>query len=508
MHRSSDTPRLTLLAGSLCLLLGLLMPGRADASGWPSKPSGIRVAAISHTSFTVTLQASTNARSYRLYVSTLKSDLYYRNLVAGRASAARRTYSSTRPRLTAGSLTYRVVPYYYRLEAVNGTQHSYSDNIRSIGLRPYVPTDLTASSSAYLRWRSGRATGFSIKRATDSAMTGNVQVRAIRGEAHQYTPYGLAKGRTYYFRVRAINQGTPSAYSSAVSMTVRTSEQPVRAMTFNILHLSADGTSEPGGVIAPWSQRRPAAATLIKSVDPDVIGVQEANDWVGSEPGTRQVDSLNSALRAIGATYNVAATEIRYPNSGWHRYGNYILYKPSVYQAYAAGGHWDIGDNRWAAYQPLQRLSTGARFLFVSTHLIAGRGYNIDLQRQYQTERLLEQATAKAAALGVPVIYAGDFNSNPLTKQHPLDGPGVVIRAAHINDARLIAQSHHYERYDSMNEYLRTPMRYFIYIDYLFAPPGVATSSWGTALRLSGGKWVGTIPSDHDPVYATMIVRY
>jgi endonuclease/exonuclease/phosphatase family metal-dependent hydrolase len=291
-------------------------------------------------------------------------------------------------------------------------------------------------------------------------------------------------------------------------MIVQTAELPVRAMTFNILQHSDDGKIEPGGVIAPWSQRRPASAALIKSVDPDVIGIQEANDWIGDQPGTRQIDSLNSALRSIGVTYNIAATEISYPNSGWHRYGDYILYKPSVYRAYAAGGHWDIGDNRWAVYQPLQDIGTGAKFLFVCTHLLAGRGYSYDLTREHETQRLLDQASAKAASLGVPVIYAGDFNTNQLTKQHPLDGPNVVMRAAHINDARLIAQSHHYERYDSMNEYLRTPYAYFIHIDYLFAPPGVTTSSWGTALRLSDGKWVGTIPSDHDPVYATMIVRY
>jgi hypothetical protein len=59
-----------------------------------------------------------------------------------------------------------------------------------------------------------------------------------------------------------------------------------------------------------------------------------------------------------------------------------------------------------------------------------------------------------------------------------------------------------------MNEYSRTPLPYALYIDYLWAPPGIAVSHWGTALRLSGGKFVGTIPSDHNPVYATMYYPY
>jgi endonuclease/exonuclease/phosphatase family metal-dependent hydrolase len=219
------------------------------------------------------------------------------------------------------------------------------------------------------------------------------------------------------------------------------------------------------------------------------------------------VDSLNSALRSADAYYTIAATEIASQNRGWHRNGNYILYKPSVYRAYAASAAWDLGYNRSGVYQPLENIVTGARFLFVCTHLSPGQGSTIDQERQAEAAELVKQATHLAAALGVPVIYSGDFNPNA-TVRHPVDGPGIVMSGAGIDDARMVAQARRNERYDSMNQYSRTPWAYSSYIDYLWAPEGVAVTSWGSALRLSDGQFVGTIPSDHNPVYATLLYPY
>jgi endonuclease/exonuclease/phosphatase family metal-dependent hydrolase len=499
--------RLHPFLGLASLCAALLVASPADASAWPTTPTGIRVTAVASSTFTVGLKPSTNARSYRLYVSTLKSDLFYRNLVDGIASPARRVYFASTPSLRATGLSYTTNPYYYRVEALNGTRRSYAADIPSLGLRPAVPTGLAVHGS-YLLWSAGRATGFTIEQATDPAMTANVHAHTIRGEAHQYTPYGVTPGSTYYFRVRAMNQSTPSAYTPAVTMTVPTQAQSVKVMTYNILKNTSDLTTESGNLIAPWSQRRLAAAALIKSVDPDVLGVQEGNNWVGTRPGTRQVDSLNSELVSSGASYAIAATEITYPNRGWSRTGDYILYKTAVYRAYAAGGHFSIGDGRWGAYQPLENRATGARFLFVCTHLIAGSGRTADLTREAEATRLVQQTSAKAATLGVPVVYAGDFNSNQVTKQHPVDGPGIVMRGAHLNDARMISPIRHLEQYDSMNQYRRRPFTYYIYIDYVFAGPGVAVTAWGSALHLSGGEFVGTIPSDHNAVYATLRYAY
>ena len=57
----------------------------------------------------------------------------------------------------------------------------------------------------------------------------------------------------------------------------------------------------------------------------------------------------------------------------------------------------------------------------------------------------------------VPIIYAGDFNSTPLSKVQTVDGPGVAMRAAHINDSAAVSPYLVNPQYDSMNEYRSTP---------------------------------------------------
>jgi endonuclease/exonuclease/phosphatase family metal-dependent hydrolase len=502
--------RLVPSIGLVLLGLAVLPAAPAGATAFPSAPTGVHVTAVTHSSFTVGLNRSTNARSYRLYVSRTKSDVYVNNIKTGHTTSGLRVFSSTTPSLKAGGLTYTTAPYYYRITAVNGSNRAFSSDFWSIGLRPTTPTSFHVVDR-HLLWAAGPATGFTIQRATNSAMTTGVVNESIRGQAHEYTPFGMSSGTIYWFRVRAVNQRTAGSWTSpAVSMAVRTHEQSARVMTYNILINTSDGTTESGNTIANWVPgRRDAAAALIEGVDPSVIAIQEGNNWVGDpQQHVRQVDSLNNAING-GRTYRVAHTEPLFGESGFVRTGDYILYKPSVYDAYAAGGHWDIDtaavtNTRWAAYQPLRNIATGAKFLFVCTHPIAGSGSAYDQRREDETSTLVQLATAKAAALGIPVVYAGDFNSNPT--QHPLDGPGVVMRNAHIADARDVSPTHTNEKYDSENEYSRIPLAYSIFIDYIYAGPDVSVTSWGQALHLSSGKFVGVIPSDHNPIYAG--IRY
>jgi hypothetical protein len=42
----------------------------------------------------------------------------------------------------------------------------------------------------------------------------------------------------------------------------------------------------------------------------------------------------------------------------------------------------------------------------------------------------------------------------------------------------------------------------------VFAPPGVAVRSWAQVMDLSHGQIAGVIPSDHNPVVATLEYPY
>ncbi|MFN2562947.1 MAG: endonuclease/exonuclease/phosphatase family protein [Jatrophihabitans sp.] len=500
--------RVALVATS-ALLASLLTPMAAQASAWPSQPTGVVLRSTTSSSFTVALTRGTNVASYVLWASTAKSDLYYTNLIANKRPSTLHYGTSTSPLITVGGLAYTTRAYYYRVEARNGGNRSFSASIYSTGLRPAMPTGLRLTAGpggTYLTWTSSSVTGYTVQQATNSAMTAGLTSYSISGNNHQFTPYGLTVNSRYFFRIRAVNHNSVSSYTAVVDGVTLTREQGVRVMTYNVLELTQDGAKLVGGTVAPWSQRRLAAASLVHGVQPDVIGVQEAWPWVGSTPGVRQVDSLCSALNALGDHYVVARTEIPYPEPGWGRYGDYIVYNSLRFRAVGAVGRWTTSASTVAVYQELQSVATGAVFLFVTTHLTQGGGSLGDTARADETKSMLAAAGAQAATDGVPVVYSGDFNSNPT--QSAVDGPGAAMQAARIADARLRAQYRVNEKYDSYNNYSRTPYPYSLFLDYIFAPPGVSASSWGEALNLSGGLMAGTIPSDHNPVYAWVRFAY
>jgi endonuclease/exonuclease/phosphatase family metal-dependent hydrolase len=494
------------------LLTATLIPTQAQASGWPAHPTGIHITAVTGSSFTVSMDKAAYTRYYRVYASTVHSDVFYNNLKAGRHPSTLHWGTSTVPRVTVSGLPYTTKPYYWRVETFTGSAQSYGGVIYERGLRPARPTDLTVRYSAtggtYLTWNAGGATGFTVQRSRDSAFTTGVGTFRIRGSNHQFTPYDLAAGRRYWFRIAALNVNTYSGWATQTSGVKAKSEQRINVMTYNILQAVSDGERRVGGTVAPWSQRRPAAAALVKSVNPDMFAVEEGWPYIGNPDNrVRQVDSLASALRAIGAHYTVAYTEITCPAPNCHRYGNYIMFNSDRYRAIGGrAGVFHLPGPGIAPYVELQNRSTGARLLFVGAHLNATPGRTYDSVRASQTASLISQASATASSWGIPVVYSGDFNSNP--QQNAYDGPNTAMRRYLIADARLVAQRRYNERYDSMNELMRTPNPYSLFIDYVYVPPGVSATTWGMSMRYANGRMVGVFPSDHNPVWALIRIPY
>ena len=53
-----------------------------------------------------------------------------------------------------------------------------------------------------------------------------------------------------------------------------------------------------------------------------------------------------------------------------------------------------------------------------------------------------------------------------------------------------------------------SPLASGLSIDHVFASPGIAVTAWREILQLRGGKFLGVIPSDHNPVVADLLVSY
>jgi endonuclease/exonuclease/phosphatase family metal-dependent hydrolase len=488
---------------SAVAVLAGLPSSAAAAAVTPAAPTGARLVAATGTSLTVAARTASHATGYRLFASTRRSDVYVANISKARASSIARS-----PRMTIGGLAYTTATYYYRVQAVNGSKHRFDSVIHAAALRPATPAGLRVSNAdngTWLSWRSVSATGYSVDVATNATMTTGHHTYSVRDLTPQFTPYGLATGTTYWFRVRAVTHGTASPWSGRVSAKVVTRRQSFTVMTYNLLAASFAGTKAGGTTVAAWSSRRPGAVQLIKQGAPDILCVQEAADFIGPKPPaghTRQVDDL---IRALGGAYGLARTEVPPTEPGWMRTGLYVLYKKSTFTA-AGGNHWVIGDGRWAAYQLMRARSTGATVLLVTPHLFGNTGRAYDTRRQHETQKMLDLARPYAAAHHVPVVYAGDFNSNT-SSIHVFDGPAIAMRSAHTLDAQDAAVHLYNASYNSANQYLRTPPRGGHSVDYVYASAGVGVLSRSVVLRLSQGKFVGVIPSDHNPVQTRLEIR-
>lgn len=489
---------------ALALVL-VVAPSTARTAAAAPEITGMRVSTVSATSFTVQLTSLGTGWEYHLFASTDKADVYYDNL----PRAPYRSATSRQPNVTVTGLAPTLGQYWYRVQATKGASH-HTSAIASVGLLPAAPTGLRASTATRgalsLTWQ-GSAAGYDVQWATDAAFTAGTRTVTVTGGSRQLTPDGLATGERYWFRVRSDNGGTRSAWTGAASATSTADGQDLRVMTYNLLTLDDDGTTPSGGEkIAPWSARRPAAARYITGAAPDVVAVQEGSAWVGAARGARQVDSLRAEL---GSAWSLARTEVAPDQPHYFRTGVYLLFDASRYEALGTGGHWDLGTmpgggSRWAAYQVLRNRSSGATVLVVSTHLYAIGGTAGDELRRQEMASLIRQATAYAEAQGgLPVVYAGDVNSH---ERHALDGPHVAAQATGTADTSLVAPSRTNAQYNTANQYHRTPPASGLALDRIYAAPGVAVVAWRQVLQLSGGRFAGVIPSDHNPVVADLVV--
>jgi hypothetical protein len=508
MHRRAGA---VALAGTVVLGSAVALAAPAAAHSSLHQPTRVNVVATTSSSLTVTLHRQRGARKYRLYVSTVKSDVYVRNLRKSHRHLLVKTRA--KPRIAIRRLTYTVKPLYYRVAVKNGHHLRWNRTYKTAYLRPPEPAALTAVSSpqgTYLTWHSRPVTGSVIEQATDSEFTQGLRTYRINGPSKRFTPFGLTDGTTYYFRVTGLNNGMQSPTSKPTSITVGSQESPLRVVSYNSLIASSDGLKHPGSTQAPFADRRDGQLSLLKQSNADVIGIQEGSSCLRQGTGQgcyRQIDSLAAGL-APRYTLDDTDASVDGPN----RYaGNYILYDASVVTPVRAGGHWIIGRpsaSRYAQYQIFRTNATGATFLFVTTHLDASHGASWDRTRGVQTRSMIAQSSAYAASSGVTsIIYTGDFNSFP-SEFARTDYPGSAMLAAGFADGIQVAASRKNAQYDSINGLFRRPPKGRGSADHVFVSPGIGVQSWGELLHVSGGKFVGTIPSDHNPIVSSITVPY
>jgi YD repeat-containing protein len=198
---------------------------RAIGAGGPSAPSpsltvttllnspaGLTATAITSTSFKATWSPIAGATGYRIDVST--NNLFSSgNVVTDQATA---------------SAEYNVSPlapgttYYYRVKTVRGSIVSPYSTTASMLSAPPAATGLTSSSptvsSFTARWQpvTGTVNRYLVDIADNAGFNPILLLGVDAGTNTQKDITGLTNGKTYYFRVRATNNGGISVSASAL----------------------------------------------------------------------------------------------------------------------------------------------------------------------------------------------------------------------------------------------------------------------------------------------------
>lgn len=313
----------------------------------------------------------------------------------------------------------------------------------------------------------------------------------------------------------------------------------VRVGTFNIVTVSADQTS---GERRPWRERRGTVIGQILGQGLDVVGLQEANQ--SSIYGSRLVDDLRNqyldlrnGLNRAGGAYQVTSVypyncvnafssrNCRYRNRAATG-DNRILYNTRTMLLVHKGAykypHQVAGKNaRYLAWAVLQVRATGQQMLFTTTHLDP---YSQSV-RVEQWHDMIGKVNALKAAL--PVVLTGDFNT---TKYSPwaqslmpamvANGYGDALGQRYqTNPTALRPQSTHRVWINSFDGFRRDVRTYCYWddrfsshprtgngVDWIFASNNLTVRDFEVVSNLdeSTGQVVGTIPSDHQMLRATI----
>lgn len=356
---------------------------------------------------------------------------------------------------------------------------------------------------------------------------------------------GLKSNTTYYLRVRVISaDGTTNLSPYSAGIVTKTKVVPTIAPVVNPLSVAsynvkcANCFSGAANELT-WAGRRSAVVATIKKQMPDVIGVQEASQgWLNDDPrpgGVSQFEDLQERLQATGANYQLTnnkrnncvkdttPTGCVYADKGASQ-GTKLFYNASTVSLDSQGslalpGLVGSTDNsRYMDWAIFIQKSTNKKFLVGDAHLQSGGGADYQSLRTNQTQAMIAEIK-KRNPLNLPVLVTGDLNSHKWTS--PTNAPYDALTAAGYVDplgntyasdqpsGAATAEKTVGANYDSYNNFnrlanARNAWGNGTYLDYIFTSK-MRVVEWRTAVDVdSSGNFIGTIPSDHNLIKATV----
>lgn len=432
--------------------------------------------------------------------------------------------------------------YYVQVKALarNGDQlSSYPAPVRlttsPAGGYPYLaPVGLKVTSfgstSITLDWAT-RAADIAYQVAYTSVRgTGTADFSGSAGQLRK-----LASDALYSVRVRVVSvEGRPlSGLSAPVKLRTTTiGAAVIRAGSYNVHCWYCSDTAVANE--RPWSARRGPLVSGLLAQKLDVLALQEASQT--RLPGTT-ISQFDDIVQRLGSPYKLANpyryncvngysnTKCIYQDRGASS-GTKIIYNSRTLIKIGDGSRLlssPPGKKRYAAWATFQHVESGRKFFFVSAHLeyrkdAADSSYFYDY-RVSETRDIIQLIAEESG--GLPVVIGGDFNSHKWTL--PDNGPYRTLLQAGFADPLgnydrssaptplATVENRVRTNYNSYNGYRLTAPKSTnangTYVDYLFTSEGLRVQEWETVVKLdSFGDFIGTIPSDHNLVRATVVL--
>jgi endonuclease/exonuclease/phosphatase family metal-dependent hydrolase len=259
--------------------------------------------------------------------------------------------------------------------------------------------------------------------------------------------------------------------------------EPLAVMSFNIRY----GTASDGD--NRWANRRDVLFDVIRQIDADVIGLQEALDGQ-----MREIMAAVPGYGVVGVGRDDGRTRGEYAA---------ILFRTSRFHVSDAGTFWFsdtpgvVASRSWG--NTITRVCTWARL--VDRDGRAFWHYNVHLDHQSQPSRersaalLVERITARGGP-GEPAIVTGDFNAGEDNRAL------TTVRTAGFADTFRVKHPDaiHAGTFTGFDLKAITGPK----IDYVLVPPGSEVLDAAIVRTSRDGRY----PSDHFPVTARVRLRW
>lgn len=365
---------------------------------------------------------------------------------------------------------------YFRVDAYRGDEIA-SSRTGTFNLAPStidkLKVEKVSTSGAMITWpKVENARQYDVVIARDKEFTDGVNAKRTVGADREFITDKLAPDTKYFVKVRPVNGSTLGVFTEPIDVTTRSPATDFKIGTWNVCSEKCGG----------YAGRAKIGAAFFNDKDIDIFGLQEA--------GGKRVGPTTNAIWSGGRQGFVRAT-------GGAR-ARYIFYRPSLFKQ-ISGGSFPIGDTRDATWAHMQTKDAKRGFFYVDVHLDNGHGN--DARRNREMKVLLNRMRSINSD-GLPIIYAGDFNSG---KHRGSDSPGVLMRGSGMVDSIDISKSDPVNaRINSGHTFSTSVLAAGDYVDHIFVSKDFKVLAWEQLVRIANGRYVTPIVSDHNAMKASV----